>query len=238
MSAYAVEVSFAPRDGRPLRGALSLLALLGFAIGFGHVAGAAVAAEASVYNVQATGTDDVAAAKKSLSEGLKVFGRLPLTAAPPASPPAPGPDAKTVAAPPAVSTPATSAAAASAPAAVTAVQPTQGASVAVGNTSVPRPAPGVGLPDAEQARYLDMAASMVKRGDIAGARVVLGKLERLGNGRATFELAQTFDPRVLESWNVRGIRADSDRARTLYEEAYRLGIAEAQDRVAGLDAPK
>ena len=217
MSAFAVEVSFALRDGRPLRGALSVAALLCLALACGHAVGAAVAAEASVYSAQATDGEDLAAAKKSLSDGLKVFGRLPLTAAPPASPPAPGADAKTLAAPPGV-------------------EPTQGASVAVGNTSVPRPASGVGLPDAEQTRFLDMAASMVKRGDIAGARVVLGKLERLGNGRATFELAQTFDPRVLESWKVRGIRADSDRARTLYEEAYRLGIAEAQDRIAGLDA--
>ena len=218
MSAFAVEVSFASRDGRPLRGALSALVLLGFAVCVSHAVGAAVAAEASVYSVQASDGDDVAAAKKSLSEGLKVFGRLPLTAAPPASPPAPGADANTLAAPPGA-------------------EPTQGASVAVGNTSVPRPAPGVGLPEAEQVRYLDMAVAMVKRGDIAGARVVLGKLERLGNGRATFELAETFDPRVLESWKVRGIRADADRARTLYEEAYRLGIAEAQDRIAGLDTP-
>ena len=87
MSAFAVEVSFASRDGRPLRGALSALVLLGFAVCVSHAVGAAVAAEASVYSVQASDGDDVAAAKKSLSEGLKVFGRLPLTAAPPASPP-------------------------------------------------------------------------------------------------------------------------------------------------------
>lgn len=208
--------------GLPMaRGAGLAIVAAGLATGAGAVC-ARAADMAVVYSVQALDNDDVSAAKKSLSDGLKVFGRLPLTAAPPAAPPAPGPNAETVVAPPAVAT---------------GTVPTQGASVAVGDPSVPRPAQGVGMPEADQTRFLDMAAAMVKHGDIAGARVVLGKLERIGNGRAAFELAQTFDPRVLESWNVRGMRADADRARTLYEEAYRLGIAEAQDRVAGLDRP-
>ena len=85
-------------------------------------------------------------------------------------------------------------------------------------------------------RMRDMAAAMIKRGDIAGARVALSRLERLGDSLAAFQLAETYDPTVLDRLGVRGIRGDADRARALYQEASSGGVADAQSRIAALSA--
>jgi hypothetical protein len=41
-------------------------------------------------------------------------------------------------------------------------------------------------------------------------------------------LAQTYDARVLRTWNVRGIQADPERARELYAKAVEGGISSAK----------
>jgi hypothetical protein len=83
-------------------------------------------------------------------------------------------------------------------------------------------------------RLLARATNMVQQGDIASARLVLDRLARYGDARAAFALAETFDPRMLAQWNVRGIKPDPTRAKTYYSQAAKAGIGEARDRLTEL----
>jgi hypothetical protein len=107
-------------------------------------------------------------------------------------------------------------------------------SLAVETVTPTQPGAESALPDGEQAQFIQMAAAMIRRGDIAGARVVLGRLYRQGSKVAAFQLAQTYDPLALRGWNVRGLRGDEERARGLYEEAATAGIPEAAARLKAL----
>jgi len=97
----------------------------------------------------------------------------------------------------------------------------------------PAPAP-LALTAEETRRLLARAANMVQQGDIASARLVLDRLARFGDARAAFALAETFDPRMLAQWNVRGIKPDPTRAKTYYSQAAKAGIGEARDRLTEL----
>jgi hypothetical protein len=97
----------------------------------------------------------------------------------------------------------------------------------------PPPAPAA-LSAEETRRLLARAANMVQQGDIASARLVLDRLARFGDARAAFALAETFDPRMLAQWNVRGIKPDATRAKTYYSQAAKAGIGEARDRLTEL----
>jgi hypothetical protein len=72
------------------------------------------------------------------------------------------------------------------------------------------------------------AERLIQLGDISGARLVLERAAERGASRALFFLAQTFDPRLLRAWNVRGMRGDPDRARELYARAEQRGIPVAK----------
>ena len=91
-----------------------------------------------------------------------------------------------------------------------------------------------GTPADEQQTMLERVASMIRIGDIAGARLILGRLDRLGNPRATFALAQTFDPIVLAQWKVLGIKAEAEKALELYRRAMEGGVGAARERLAAL----
>ena len=94
------------------------------------------------------------------------------------------------------------------------------------------PVPG---PAAEEiAALLARARSLIAVGDIAAARRLAERAASGGDGRATFALAETFDPARLKAWRVRGLKADPERARALYQQAQSLGIAEAQGRLSAL----
>jgi TPR repeat protein len=95
-------------------------------------------------------------------------------------------------------------------------------------------APAPTISAEENRRLLAKAASMIQQGDIASARLVLDRLTRFGDARAAFALAETFDPKMLAQWNVRGIRPDPTRAKTYYTQAARAGIGEARDRLSEL----
>jgi hypothetical protein len=84
------------------------------------------------------------------------------------------------------------------------------------------------------AKLIDRASGLLRLGDIGGARLVLAIASENGSARATFMLAQTYDPRVLSTWNAMGTRADAAKARELYAKAYAGGIAEAKARSEAL----
>ncbi|KAB1071668.1 SEL1-like repeat protein [Methylobacterium planeticum] len=81
---------------------------------------------------------------------------------------------------------------------------------------------------------LERARRLLKLGDVAAARLLMDRAATDGNAEAEFALAETFDPSRLAAWRVRGVRPDTDKARSLYEQALRHGFAEAATRLSSL----
>ena len=67
--------------------------------------------------------------------------------------------------------------------------------------------------------FVARAKDLIARGDISGAQLFLERARARNEPDATFLLAQTWDPKMLRQWNVRGLRPDPERARALYDEA-------------------
>jgi TPR repeat protein len=78
------------------------------------------------------------------------------------------------------------------------------------------------------------ADRLLKGGDIGAARIVLERAVEMGSAKASFAIAETYDPGVLSHWNVYGTRGDVAKAREFYEKAAAGGIKEANDRLASL----
>jgi hypothetical protein len=87
---------------------------------------------------------------------------------------------------------------------------------------------------AEAARLLARAGSLIARGNIGAARVVLERTGESGNARANFMLAETYDPAILLAWGTYGTRGDAAKARELYTKAHAGGIQEAKERLSAL----
>lgn len=66
---------------------------------------------------------------------------------------------------------------------------------------------------------VERAKGLIRLGDISGARLLLERAQARNAANATFLLAQTWDPDMLRAWKVRGLRADTERARSLYAKA-------------------
>ncbi len=117
-----------------------------------------------------------------------------------------------------------------APAATPAAVPPQvTAPVAV----APPPAPQARRMDADElATLLKRAKEALSAGDIPVARLLL---ERAADGQdagAALMLAQTYDPAVLGTSDVRNITPEPDKAKSWYQRAAQLGSADAQRRLA------
>ena len=80
------------------------------------------------------------------------------------------------------------------------------------------------------AGLLGRAKALVGQGNIRAARDVLERAAETGSARATFALAETYDPNVLATWRTRGTQGDATKARDLYARAYEGGIKAAKDR--------
>lgn len=83
-------------------------------------------------------------------------------------------------------------------------------------------------------RLLARASALLGQGDIGSARIVLERAAETGSARASFMLAETYDPRILSAWGTYGTRGEVARARELYARALSGGIPEAKDRVEAL----
>lgn len=81
---------------------------------------------------------------------------------------------------------------------------------------------------------LDRAKRLIAVGDIAAARRLAEYAAAGDDGHALFALAETFDPRQLARWHVRGVRADAEKARVLYRRALEHGIPSAGERLSTL----
>ena len=87
---------------------------------------------------------------------------------------------------------------------------------------------------AEIARLVARASVLLGQGDIGSARIVLERAAEMGSARASFTLAETYDPLILPKWGAYGTRSDAATARDLYAKAEVGGIKEAKVRSEAL----
>ena len=98
------------------------------------------------------------------------------------------------------------------------------------------PRANLGNSSGEVARLMARASALLSQGNIIAAREVLGRAAETGSARASFSLAETYDPFVLAGWKVYGTRGDPTKARELYAKAEAGGIEEAKARFEALAA--
>jgi len=104
----------------------------------------------------------------------------------------------------------------------------------------PVAAPPVATPPARQldaeeiALLMKRAKDLLASGDIPPARLLLRRAADAHEAGAALMLAQTYDPDVLGTQDVRNINPDIAMARTWYQKAAQLGSADAQRRLAQL----
>jgi hypothetical protein len=84
----------------------------------------------------------------------------------------------------------------------------------------------------ELAALLKRAKSLIAIGDIASARLLLERAADAQEAGAALLLAQTYDPAVLGTPDMRSITPDPTTARGWYQKAARFGSQEAQQRLA------
>jgi hypothetical protein len=82
------------------------------------------------------------------------------------------------------------------------------------------------------AGIMNRAKSLMAIGDITSARLLLARAADAQEPSAAFLLAQTYDPAVLGTTDMRSITPDPATARSWYERAAQLGSADAQQRLA------
>jgi hypothetical protein len=89
----------------------------------------------------------------------------------------------------------------------------------------------------EVERLVKRGEAYLAQGDIAAARLILGRAAEGRDARAAFSLAATYDPAVLKKLPVVGFRPDLAQARAWYEKAAAYGSADATQRLAALPDP-
>jgi hypothetical protein len=77
---------------------------------------------------------------------------------------------------------------------------------------------------------------MIDVGYLAGARAYYRRAAEAGSGEASFALAATYDPALIQEMGAQGIKPDVGEARTWYERASKLGVKEADAELARLNA--
>jgi TPR repeat protein len=86
----------------------------------------------------------------------------------------------------------------------------------------------------ELASLMQRAKSMLAVGDLMSARLLLERAADGQEAEAALMLAQTYDPDVLGTSDVRNITPEPAKARAWYQKAAQLGSADAQRRLAQL----
>jgi hypothetical protein len=104
-------------------------------------------------------------------------------------------------------------------------------------TTVIQPPPAAAPPSRrmeadELEALLKRAKSLIAMGDIAPARLLLERAADAQEARAALMLAQTYDPAVLGTPDMRSITPDPALARDWYQKAARLGSPDAKQRLA------
>jgi hypothetical protein len=84
----------------------------------------------------------------------------------------------------------------------------------------------------ELANLLKRAKGLIEVGDIAPARLLLERAAEAQEASAALLLAQTYDPAVLGTQDMRSITPDPAKARDWYQKAARFGSLDAKQRLA------
>jgi hypothetical protein len=106
------------------------------------------------------------------------------------------------------------------------------AAVAAPVTAAAPPAATRKLDADELAMLMTRAKGMIAVGDIASARLLLERAAEAQEASAALLLAQTYDPAVLGTQDMRSITPDPAMARDWYQKAARLGSTDARQRLA------
>ena len=114
-----------------------------------------------------------------------------------------------------------------APAAMVAAAPTARVAAAT-----PRQFPPRQIDADELDTLLKRARALIEIGDIAPARLLLERAADAQQANAALLLAQTYDPTVLGTPDMRSITPDPAAARDWYQKAAQLGSRDAQARLA------
>jgi hypothetical protein len=115
---------------------------------------------------------------------------------------------------------------------VAAVTPAAVAPVAVTPAAIAPPARR--MDSDELAALMARARSFLESGDISPARLLLQRAAEAQEASAALMLAQTYDPTVLGTQDIRNITPDPALARSWYQRAAQLGSADAQRRLSQL----
>src|SRR6516164_1440992 len=75
---------------------------------------------------------------------------------------------------------------------------------------------------------------MVEVGYLAGARAYFKRAVEAGSGEAAVLLGATYDPAFIDKMGAQGIKPDLMEARSWYERAKQLGVADADAKLAEL----
>ncbi|MBV9458066.1 MAG: sel1 repeat family protein [Bradyrhizobium sp.] len=86
----------------------------------------------------------------------------------------------------------------------------------------------------EMANLMQRAKSFLASGDLMSARLLLERAAEMQGADAALLLAQTYDPDVLGTSDVRNTTPEPAKARAWYQKAAQLGSADAQRRLAQL----
>jgi TPR repeat protein len=99
---------------------------------------------------------------------------------------------------------------------------------------VPAPPPVRKLGADELATLMTRARALLAAGDIPSARLLLERAAEAQEANAALMLAQTYDPAVMGTQDMRNINTDPALARSWYQRAAQLGSADAQRRLSQL----
>lgn len=86
----------------------------------------------------------------------------------------------------------------------------------------------------ELATLMSRAKALLASGDISPARLLLERAAEAQEASAALMLAQTYDPTVLGTQDIRNITPDPAKARSWYQRAAQLGSVDAQRRLSQL----
>ncbi|HET7887220.1 MAG TPA: hypothetical protein VFL62_13410 [Bradyrhizobium sp.] len=100
--------------------------------------------------------------------------------------------------------------------------------------AAPAAPPARRMDSEELANLMTRARALLASGDISPARLLLERAAQAQDASAALMLAQTYDPTVLGTQDIRNITPDPAMARSWYQRAAQLGSADAQRRLSQL----
>jgi hypothetical protein len=98
-------------------------------------------------------------------------------------------------------------------------------------TVAPAAAAVAAPPSPEERAMLERAVELLRNGDVSSARLLYQHLANSGSAAAALSLARTYDPEVLPSLGVIGMRANPAEAERWYKRAAELGNDSAAKRL-------